>query len=500
MFERNRVQLVAAGLTGNNSTLGNEVVLSGLRNRASFSLGHFHFETDGYRENNDLEHNIYNAFVQASLDRNVDVQIELRQRETEHGDLRHNFDPTDFSLDDRRVETRDSARVGVRITPSPKSDLLVSLIHADIDQIDEQMPISGVTDDIESQSSGHDLQAQFLHRERLANFVVGVGAYEIDLDQVQTIDISGLFPGGICPPFPPFFGVCTSVTPSSKKQTQQNAYVYSNVSWSRDATWTIGVSYDLLDNTPVEVEQFNPKLGLQWNMTESSRLRLAYFKTVKRVLLLNQTLEPTQVAGFNQFFDDFNGSTAERYGVGLDIDFLRSLYGGVELSHRNIDVPTVLTGTSFVRTEHHFEALYRGYAYWAPSPEWAITTELAFERFESDDVAIFGLPTKIDTLSIPVNGRYFNPSGFFAEFRGTYVSQSLDYQTPGLDTDKDNFFLVDIMFGYRIPKRHGIFSIGVQNVFDEEFHYQDQNTQTTDVMNPRYIPAQLVRAQITLAF
>ena len=38
------------------------------------------------------------------------------------------------------------------------------------------------------------------------------------------------------------------------------------------------------------------------------RLRFAWFETVKPALIANQTLEPTQVAGFNQLFDDTNGT------------------------------------------------------------------------------------------------------------------------------------------------------------------------------------------------
>ena len=51
-----------------------------------------------------------------------------------------------------------------------------------------------------------------------------------------------------------------------------------------------------------------PKVGLQWNITDNLRLRLAWFENVKSALAANQTLEPTQVAGFNQLFDDINGT------------------------------------------------------------------------------------------------------------------------------------------------------------------------------------------------
>ena len=58
----------------------------------------------------------------------------------------------------------------------------------------------------------------------------------------------------------------------------------------------------------MKVQKVNPKFGVQWNITDDLVLRGAVFRTVKPALVNNQTLEPTQVAGFNQLFDDPNGS------------------------------------------------------------------------------------------------------------------------------------------------------------------------------------------------
>src|SRR5690606_16582117 len=53
LMERNKPQLVASGVVGNHGTLGNEVVFSQLYDRTSVSLGQFHYETNGFRPNND---------------------------------------------------------------------------------------------------------------------------------------------------------------------------------------------------------------------------------------------------------------------------------------------------------------------------------------------------------------------------------------------------------------------------------------------------------------
>jgi hypothetical protein len=51
LFNRNRFALQASAVAGSNDTFGEEIVHSAIWNRFSYSLGQFHFETDGFREN-----------------------------------------------------------------------------------------------------------------------------------------------------------------------------------------------------------------------------------------------------------------------------------------------------------------------------------------------------------------------------------------------------------------------------------------------------------------
>src|SRR6185503_960947 len=86
-------------------------------------------------------------------------------------------------------------------------------------------------------------------------------------------------------------------------------------------------------------EQFNPKFVLTWEPIPGTTLRAAAFRTLKRTLITNQTLEPTQVAGFNQFFDDLNLTEAWRYGGAIDQKLTKNIFGGVEFSKRDLKVP-----------------------------------------------------------------------------------------------------------------------------------------------------------------
>jgi hypothetical protein len=61
---------------GENSTYGDEVVISGVHDDVSFSLGQLHYETEGFRKNNDQDIDIYNIFIQASLSHKTSIQAE----------------------------------------------------------------------------------------------------------------------------------------------------------------------------------------------------------------------------------------------------------------------------------------------------------------------------------------------------------------------------------------------------------------------------------------
>ena len=60
---------------------------------------------------------------------------------------------------------------------------------------------------------------------------------------------------------------------------------------------------------------------------------------------------------------------------------------------------------------------------------------------------------------------------------------------------EDSFWVVDTAVSYRLPKRYGFFTVGVSNLFDEEFQYYD-----TDRDNPRLQPGRFFYAKLTLAF
>jgi outer membrane receptor protein involved in Fe transport len=152
----------------------------------------------------------------------------------------------------------------------------------------------------------------------------------------------------------------------------------------------LGIGYTAFEATPVDVDEATPKVGAQWQITDRLRVRAAATRTVKRLLVVNQTLEPTQVAGFNQLFDDANGTRSDRYGIGLDARLTGNLYAGVEFSKRDLDVPVPAVrpdGTVTTTKENQNELLYLGYLYWSPLPDWAFSAQIVYDKFKGNQVA-----------------------------------------------------------------------------------------------------------------
>ena len=226
---------------------------------------------------------------------------------------------------------------------------------------------------------------------------------------------------------------------------------------------------------------------------------------MKAPLSTNRTIEPTQVAGFNQFFDDTAGTVSRRAGIGSDWKLADNLFLGAEASWRDLDVQYFVSNDDS-RTTNWEEQTHRVYAYWAPLDRVALTAEAVYDRFEaqnSDLTEGSTVPEKLTTYSLPLGIRYFDPSGFFAGFGATFVRQELDRaQNDELEIGDgtSNFTILDAQIGYRLPKRYGVVTLQLNNILDKKFDYQDDSfreSQDSPSIGP-YIPERQVMLYVTL--
>ncbi len=506
LFNRNRLTLQLSGVGGSNNTFGEEVILSGIHNRLSFSLGQFHYETDGYRTNNDLKQDIYDVFAQYSFTEKTSLQAEFRYRDKDNGDLRLNFFPEDFSPDFRENEDNKSFRVGLHHTFTPGSELIASFIYQSAKTETHEMfvPIDTPPNalDQKTDEDSYSGEIQHIFRRDHFNLITGAGFYETDIKDDSEVTVLLPFP----------------LSPFEISETQRNNvnhinfYLYSQSNYPENVILTVGASTDFYNGELVDRDQFNPKLGLTWNPLPSTTLRAALFRTLKRMLVTNQTLEPTQVAGFNQFFDDADGTEAWVFGTAIDQKFSQKVYGGIEYYQRDLKVPAQITfqppppGLPSVTVDQidwkEYEA--RAYLYWTPHPWFALSTEYLFEKLDRGSKLVSGIEN-VKTHRFPFGITFFHPSGFGASLKATYVDQSGMFQPRSVFVESsvaptatsisgsDSFWIVDASMSYRLPKRWGIISIVAKNILDKSFRFQD-----TDPVSPMIQPERSVYFKFTV--
>jgi tetratricopeptide (TPR) repeat protein len=485
LFQRNRLALQASGLAGDHDTVGDELIHSGLQGRWSYSVGQFHFQSDGFRENNDRRIDVYDLFTQVSLSPKTSVQAELRYMDLDGGDLGLRFDPGDVLRDFRQERQTGSVRLGLRHAFTPHSNTIASFIYEDADTETHGFlsPLRFTTD---TQNKGYMTEVQHLLRYDHFSLIGGAGHFSSDREDLSRQFIS--LPEGSPVPLMP--------EKDEPNIRHTNLYIYSLIHYPQDVTWTLGGSADFFheEDSDLGRDQFNPKLGMTWHPFPETTLRAAWLRTLQRALISSQTIEPTQVAGFNQFFDDPQGTEAWRYGVGIDQKLLSTLSGGLEWSRRDLQV--VREDAGFVDRN---EQLVRAYLYWAAHHRLAIGLEYQYERFESDPRAP-GVTFTIesDTHRIPLGISFFHPSGFLSRLKTTYVYQDGRFRTQGTNhiiQGHEQFMVLDVSVGYRLPGRLGIITIEGRNLLDEEVRFQD-----TDPANPSIAPERSVLLRFSLSF
>lgn len=492
LFLRNRFALLASGLVGSNDTISDEVVHSGLGGRFSYSLGQFHFETDGFQENNDLKQNLYNAFVQVALTHKTSVQAEFRYNDIEEGDRGLRFFPEDFLPTLRQNRKTKTARLGFHHAFAPGSDVIASAIYKDVDAVfQDQNP--RLRREAALDESSLLTEGQYLFHSEGLNLISGAG-YFTTADRRQEVTIGRLRP---------------LVDESDIRQT--NLYTYSQINYLQNMTVILGVSGNFFRGTLVDRDQVNPKVGLTWTPFPATTLRAAAFRVFSTGLTSDQTIEPTQVAGFNQFFgttfeQDFSaffpGIDAWRYGIGIDHKFSPSLYAGGEFSKQDLEVPGVLVNTGQRLEEDWDEYLMRAYLYWTPHLWIAASVEYQFERLERERFLGAGSGIgEVNTHRLPLGINFFHPSGLSVRLKATYLHQDGQFAAPTFDPGNpfkpgdDQFWLVDAAIRYRLPKRRGFITFGVENLFDEKFKFQELDPATPTIQRDR-----LIFGRVTLAF
>jgi tetratricopeptide (TPR) repeat protein len=504
LFVRDGLHLYANGIVGQNETFGDDLVVSGLTDRYSFSLGQYHYQTEGFRPNNDQTRDLYNVFVQAAISPDTSVQAEYRTQKRDAGDLQLRFDPNNFFPIDRINEKIDTARIGLRHDLTPDAQMIVSVLgqQSSQDQVTQRIvpagPFRSQTDTSSAvRQTATVVEAQLVNRWSGLRLISGASYFNGDNEGSATAASRLLRPA----PLPPLI-FRPQTQPIDSNTNQSNVYSYGTFAWPSTLAWTLGLSVNNYDSLVAQGTRANPKLGLIFTPTATTTLRAAALRVVRRDLVSNQTIEPTQVAGFNQFFDDSASTQAKMYGLGIDQRLSANWYAGAEATKRELNIPFLAVGprTSTVLVTDATQWLNRAYLYWTPTQRLGLRAEYQYEDLVRDPRLISNGFDYISlrTQRVPIGLSWFDPSGITLTTTATFTDQSgkfVDTLTSRGSSGQDDFWLVDAQLSYRLPRRYGLVSVGVKNLFDRHFRFHEP-----DPTNPTVYPERFLYMKLELSF
>ena len=284
-----------------------------------------------------------------------------------------------------------------------------------------------------------------------------------------------------------------TVPDSDKGRIRSKAlYAYANWVPNDDVIATVGLSREGHDDPtkldPVDYWRWNPKLGIQWQVVPGTQLRAAYFETTKHQLITDATLEPTTIAGFAQFFDDFNRTWARGRAIALDLTPHDRVSASAAHSYRKVntvDSPSYLVERA---TEFNVSAII--------SDRWTATA--GFRRQTDNVQRTFAF--ELDTDTFPVAIHYEDPRGFFGSARWTHFNQ--EWRPADVDEINTRFDAVDVAAGYRWNKGRYRVTVGIDDLLDDVEEYRDDRHKVNDQLNVfrPFVPGRTVWGAIQLSW
>lgn len=497
LFASDGLGLLADGFAGNFGTLGSTLLANGLYRNLSGSIGQFYSRTDGNHANGDLRRRITDLIFQPAVSDQASLLAEFRYSDFNAGDFQNRFNLANFNPNERQTDNDREYRLGGHFDAAPGATFVGVWTRGNTAALTDFGPFFAAHQSFNGDTGE---AAAYLTGDRF-NIIAG-GSVLSATDQLRFTT-----PG---PPSP-----LTNV-----QANDHSLWLYGNVVPvpSSGLQLTLGGAFDQLHTVvnqtqTLNLSEFEPKLGVSWDILAGTTLRAAWFKTLKRPLVgdlslrSGQTIEPTQIAGFNQLFDDFAGTKARRWGIAIDQRLRNPFFAsdtlllGAEWSQRQLSVPINVTdpstGLPTIAEPGWKEQYGRAYVSWLPSERLAFNIAVDYEAlYRSELGADVDSFVKIHLLRAPMELRYFDPNGMFGLVRTTIVheqGQFFDVTNNSVSPGNGTFATLDLGIGWRYPGRPFIATFEVQNVLDSHFHFQD-----TDPLNMRIFARRTFLARLTV--
>jgi tetratricopeptide (TPR) repeat protein len=491
LFIRNGLAFQLDASIGEKNTWSNNAILAGLYDRFAFSLGQYHTQTDGFRINAEFEQDIYNAFTQYALSDKTSFQLEVANTAEQKGDVTQRLLPEFLNKDNIQIDSEISTfRLGIKQALTTDTDLLLSGIRRDQEftSLDNDDPTLLVRTDKEKKIGLYE--AQIAGKRAQTAWLTGLSHQSEDEDSLSELVFTMPCPLPSC------------VLPTEDEKSQTRLYGYLYYDYSQSVSLTGGLAHIEEDIESDEgLKKLYPKVGLQLKPTSINEIRLAAFRNRVSVILpsLYETLEPTQIVGFNQLPDDLDLTDSWNYAAAYNHRFSQDLIAGVSSIYRKLETKleildiSSMPPSSSIQTIEYDDTHADFWLNWTPDLHWALGILYSYNRYNLEEgnqptdtgVLVPDGILKLETHKVPTSISYFHPSGFSTKLTATYFDQQGNFvDNTGFVTQQgeDRGLITDLIFSYRLAKRRGSVSLGINNLFDKHLNFEDRNSY--DASNP----------------
>jgi hypothetical protein len=256
-----------------------------------------------------------------------------------------------------------------------------------------------------------------------------------------------------------------------------------------------------------DIKQTNQKLGVKWQTSDDLSIRAASFRTLKHPIQTEQTLEPTNIFGFIQFYDDFTSTDAQNRGLGLDYKIGNNFYLGEELLERQLNTPVITSlNTDFIQSNEDISTLYLNWTH----NFWSANLKLIAEDFQRTQIIGFPIanrPLTLKTERLPLEIRYSSKIGLSVALTATQVEQKATFEIEPFPMapieilrDQDDFTILDIELNYKFLNNRAYIAVEIKNAGDEKFRMQDTNFQDNSPKPYRFTPEKSTLIKLGLYF
>ena len=468
LFDESRAGARLGALGGSDGRWGSAATVWRSLGDGQLSFGHFHDESDGFRPGADLRLDANNLLWQTAVTPELHAQAELLSTRRRGGDITQRLLPESSAPQRQRDVESETLRLGVRYTPTPESEWLGSYVrrNQDVTSVD----ITAIPPLTVTQTGKIERRARWgelLHSAQRpgSKWTLGVSVYREHQDNRLTMAASGL-------PMP----LPTQVSMKTTLASSDSMFAYGDWALSPDASLYAGIRHEKFSKDPVSTSQTSPKLGLSWSLGHDLTFRAMAGRLMKGPAAKEQSLEPTQFAGFNQVFDEPEGTRSRHTALALNQRLHQGAAWGMEFSRRRLQMLGTATSAvpgcdtqlcEFPGQENAHRIYYSARL----GKSWTAIASLEYEKLSLGTLGNpFNVPTMTRTWQLPLTLNHFSANGLSLHGQARHVRQSVEFGAAS--SGKGRFWLLDVGARYRMNESTSLV-LDVLNLFDRDLSFQD---------------------------